>query len=133
MKFEKIILGYYSILFMVFGLVGFSQPNLIADLVHLSFKSDMGYLDFVAMNGGLFLGVGVFMLYCVKENIKTGLVCVLCTMGFMLVARVYKYTVVGEADLIQYIYLGGELFSVVLMGALLYFGKEKASNVGAMA
>ena len=135
MKFEKIVLGYYGFLFSVFGLVGLFAPDTIAKLVHLNFVSNIGYLDFVAMYCGLFLGIGGFMLYCLKDNIKAGLVCVLFTMGAMLLARTYKYISVGEGDVVQYIYLGGELFTVVLVGWLLQFGKvaKSASNSRSMA
>ena len=129
MKFEKIVLGYYGTLFLVFGLVGLSKPDLVASLVHLNFESSMGYLDFVAMYGGLFLGVGGFMLYCIKNNTKLGLICVLFTMGSMLVARAYKYMYVGSGDLVQYVYLGGELFTVILVGGMLYFNKSKQNKV----
>ena len=121
MKFEKIILGYYGVLFLAFGLLGLLKPDMIANLVHLSFVSNIGYLDFVAMYGGLFMGIGGFLMYCLKENIRIGLVCVLFTMGFMLIARTYQLASVGAGDLVQYIYLGGELFTVVLVAGLLYF------------
>ena len=125
MKLKKIVLGYYSFLFIAFGLLGLFTPDFIADLVHLSFSSKLGYLDFVAMYGGLFIGIGLFMLYCLKESIKAGLVCVLFTMGFMLIARLSRYVSIQEADAVQYIYLGGELFTVILVGGLLFSGKQR--------
>ena len=129
MKFEKIVLGYYGALFIVFGLAGLAVPDVVAGLVHLNFKSNIGYMDFVAMYGGLFIGVGGFMLYCLKHSAQLGLVCVLFTMGFMLVARGCQYLNFGAADLVQYIYLGGELFTVVLVGCLLYFGKSGQEKI----
>lgn len=128
MTVNKLVLGYYALLFIAFGFTGLVQPELIADLVHLNFQSELGYLDFVAMYGGLFLGNGVFMLYCLKENIKLGLVNVLCTMGFMLAARSFQYVSTGEVDLVQIIYFSGEAFTVMLICLLLYIDNSKSEN-----
>lgn len=59
------------------------------------------------------------MLYCTKSNIQTGLVCVLLTTGAMLISRVIGFGLQGGADYIQYIYLAGELFTVILVGFML--------------
>lgn len=121
MKFNKIVLGYYAILFLGFGLFGFLNPILVSELVHLEFSQAMGRLDFVAMYGGLFFGLGVYFLYCLKNDVKSGLVAVLCTMGFMLVARLYECILLGAADIVQLIYLAGELFTVLLIASMFFF------------
>ncbi len=116
MKIRKLILGYYAVLFVAFGILGIVMPSMISTLIHYDISSSGATMEFMATYGGLFLGVGGFMFYCIKSNIQTGLVCVLLTMGAMLISRVIGLGLHGGADYIQYIYLAGELFTVVLVG-----------------
>ena len=119
MKIRKLILGYYAVLFVAFGILGLVMPSMVATLIHYDIRSPGATMEFMATYGGLFLGVGGFMFYCIKSNIQTGLVCVLLTMGAMLISRLIGFGLHGGADYIQYIYLAGELFTVVLVGFML--------------
>jgi hypothetical protein len=119
MKIRKLILGYYAVLFVAFGILGLVMPSMVSTLIHYDISSSGATMEFMATYGGLFLGVGGFMFYCIKSNIQAGLVCVLLTMGAMLISRVIGFGLYGGADYIQYIYLAGELFTVVLVGLML--------------
>ena len=119
MKIRKLILGYYAVLFVAFGILGLVMPSMVSTLIHYDINSPGATMEFMATYGGLFLGVGGFMFYCIKSNTQTGLVCVLLTMGSMLISRVIGFASYGGADYIQYIYLSGELFTVVLVGFML--------------
>lgn len=119
MKIRKFVLGYYAVLFIMFGVLGLIAPLMVSGLIHYDISTPGATMEFMATYGGLFLGVGGFMLYCVKSNVQDGLVCVLLTMGAMLVSRVAGFGIYGGADYIQYIYLAGEFFTVILTGFML--------------
>jgi hypothetical protein len=119
LKARIYILGYYAVLFLIFGVAGLIAPETIASLVHYDFQSSIAQMEFMATYGGLFIGLGAFMFYCIKSNVQLGLVCVLLTMGAMLLARTVGFFSFGQANTIQYIYLAGELFTVLLVGFIL--------------
>lgn len=119
MKVRKLILGYYAVLFIAFGILGLVMPSMVSTLIHYDISSPGATMEFMATYGGLFLGVGGFMCYCIKSNTQMGLVCVLLTMGAMLISRIIGLELHSGADYIQYIYLAGELFTVVLVGFML--------------
>jgi len=119
MKVRKFVLGYYAVLFIAFGIFGLVMPPIVSNLIHYDISYPGATMEFMATYGGLFLGLGGFMLYCIKSNIQTGLVCVLLTMGAMLISRLAGFGLYGGADYIQYIYLAGELFTVLLVGFML--------------
>ena len=119
MKIRKLILGYYAVLFVAFGILGLVMPSMVSTLIHYDISSPGATMEFMATYGGLFLGVGGFMFYCIKSNTQTGLVCVLLTMGAMLISRIIGLGLHSGADYIQYIYLAGELFTILLVGFML--------------
>ena len=119
MKIRKLILGYYAVLFIAFDILGLAMPSMVSTFIHYDISSPGATMEFMATYGGLFLGIGGFMFYCIKSNLQTGLVCVLLTMGAMLISRIIGMGLHGGADYIQYIYLAGELFTVVLVGFML--------------
>lgn len=119
MKVRKFVLGCYAVLFIVYGILGVAIPSTVAALTHYDISSPVVTMEFMATYGGAFLGLGCFMLYCVKSNTQTGLVCVFLTMGAMLIARTVGFSLYGGADLIQHIYLAGELLTAVLVGFML--------------
>jgi len=116
MKIRKLILGYYAVLFVAFGILGLVMPSMVSTLIHYDISSPGATMEFMATYGGLFLGVGGFMFYCIKSNTQTGLVCVLLTMGAMLVSRIIGLGLHSGADYIQYIYLAGELLPSFWLG-----------------
>lgn len=119
MKIRKFILGYYAVLFLAFGVAGLFLPEKITDLIGYEILSSSAKIEFMATYGGLFLGLGAFMLFCTRNNITIGLISVLFTMGAMLLTRLAGYSFIGGADTIQSIYLAGETFTVVLVAFLL--------------
>ena len=68
----------------------------------------------MATYGGFFLGIGAFMLYCLKDNVELGLISVVFTMGAIFSTRMIGYAVYGGADDLQITYAVAELFSVVV-------------------
>jgi len=120
MRIGKFILGCYGLLFVVFGLVGFLLPDQVTPLIEYGLNSSVAKMEFMATYGGLFIGLGVFMFYCIKQNVQIGLVSVIFTMGAMLLARLIGYFSFGGGNAVQYIYLAGELITVILVGYILF-------------
>ena len=119
MKIGKLVLGYYAILFIAFGVAGLMIPDQVTSLIQYGLNGPVAQMEFMATYGGLFIGLGAFMFYCIKQNVQLGLVSVILTMGAMLITRLIGYFSFGEANLVQYIYLAGELFTVLLVGFIL--------------
>jgi len=126
MKVQKFILAYYGMLFVGFGLAGLTLPDTVSHLIHLNIDAPGAKMEFISTYGGLFLGFGCFLLYCLKDNIQIALLSVLLTMGAMLVARVIGFTLYGGADTVQYIYLAGEAFTLVLLVLVLVYSGRPA-------
>ena len=119
MKIGKLVLGYYAFLFIAFGIAGLMITDQVTSLIQYGLNSPVAKMEFMATYGGLFIGLGAFMFYCIKHNVQVGLVSVIFTMGAMLLTRIFGYFSFGEANLVQYIYLAGELFTVLLVGFIL--------------
>jgi len=120
MKTEQFILSFNAVLFILFGVISLISPVLVSSLISFELQTPAASIEFLATYGGLFLGIGLFMPYCIKTNLRLGLVCVLFTMGSMLFSRVSGALIFGGVDLIQSIYIGGELFTALLVSFLLY-------------
>ena len=119
MKLRQFILAYYAVLFILFGLAGLLFPEEMAHLLHIGLTKPLAKMEYIATYGGLFTGLALFMFYCLHSNVITGLVCVLLTMGGMFVSRMIGYFLYGDIDIVQIIYLAGELFTIVLISVLL--------------
>jgi len=119
MKTKQVILSFYAALFILFGIVALVSPTLISSVINFELQTPVANIEFMATYGGLFLGLGLFMLHCIKSNINIGLVCVLLTMGSMLLSRASGAFIFGGVDMIQTIYIAGELFTMLLISFLL--------------
>ena len=120
MKVKQIILSTYAALFILFSIAGLVAPTMLSSVINFELQTPVSRTEFMATYGGLFLGLGLFMLYCVKNNTSTGLVCVLLTMGLMLISRTVGAFIFNTTDIIQMIYIAGELFTTILITSLLY-------------
>lgn len=135
MNIGKYVLVYYAALFTAFGIAGLVAPDLVTSLIGYSLDGPIAQMEFMATYGGLFLGVGAFMFYCIKQHVYTGLVSVLLTMGAMLITRLIGYFSFGEIDTVQSVYFAGEIFTVILVGYVLFkngheLQHSKAVNTG---
>lgn len=120
MKIKQLILGFYAFLFIGFGLAALSLPIPMSAMLKIQLQAPVAHIEFMATYSGLFIGLGFFMLFCLKNNHEIGLISVLFTMGTMLISRVSGVFIYGGADMIQGIYLVGELFTLILIGSLFY-------------
>ena len=119
MKLGQWVLGFNAFLFIAFGIAALIAPSDLSALVHYGLNSPIAGMEFMATYGGLFIGLGAFMFYCIKNSLQAGLMSVLLSMAGMFSARMYGFLAYGEADSVQYIYLAGESFTVLLVGFIL--------------
>jgi len=118
-KFRKIILGYYAVLFCGFGLAALVVPEQLANLMDNHLVSNLAKMEFMATYCGLFVGLGCFLFYCLVSDVKSGLVAVFFTMGMMFIFRAIGLLAFNVDNVVQYIYLVGELATILLVGFLL--------------
>lgn len=120
MKIKRIVLGCFGIVFLGFGLAGVFTPEDIAKQINFVVELPAAKMEFMATYGGFFLGIGAFMLYCLKGNVELGLISVVFTMGAIFSTRMIGYAVYGGADELQITYAVAELFSVIVALAVLW-------------
>lgn len=119
MNIQRFVLGCFGIVFLGFGLAGVFTPEDIARQINFVVEVPAAKMEFMATYGGFFLGIGAFMLYCLKDNIELGLISVMFTMGAIFITRMIGYAVYGSADELQITYAVAELFSVIVALAVL--------------
>lgn len=129
MKIEKTILVLYILCFFGFGLPGVLFPQQFSAILQYQFTSPAGKTEFVAAYGGLILGIGAYLIYCLKTNIQAGLVCIAIIIGFLFLGRITGYMTGGEIDNTQIIFLALESFTLLVIGYVLIKGQpfEKRS------
>lgn len=127
MTAKKNVLSFYIILFLIFGLIALVMPALITHEIGYKLQTAAAEIEFRATYGGLFISLGLYMLYCLYKHLNAGLVCVLFTMGGMLAVRLVTAFTLGGVDLIQAIYISGELFTVLLVSFILYKSRRVRS------
>ena len=104
-KLRQAIVGCYVILFCVFALAALLVPDQLANLMDNRLTSNAEKVEFVATYCGLFVGLGLFLLYCLVNNVHMGLVAVMFTMGGMFIFRAVGSYLYNTDNLVQYIYL----------------------------
>ena len=119
MNIEKSILTLYILCFIGFGFPGVLLPDQFAALLQYKFITPAGKTEFVAAYGGLIIGIGLYLIYCLKTNVRGGLVCVAITLASLFVGRVIGLFTGGDFDDIQLTFLTLELVSLLLIGFVL--------------
>ncbi|MBV1920568.1 MAG: hypothetical protein KUG73_07780 [Pseudomonadales bacterium] len=82
-------------------------------------------MEFIAAYGGLIIGVGIYLLYCLKTNVISGLVAVFFVMGSLFTGRIIGYCVEGEINDIQLVFLVIEFITIALLSSLLYVDSSR--------
>ena len=129
MKLRRYILAYYAVLFFFFGLAGLLFPEVMARLLHIGLSNPLAQMEYIATYGGLFIGLALFMFYCLYSNVMQGLICVLLTMGSMFFSRMMGYFLYGDIDVVQIVYIAGELFTIVLISFFLLKGRNYSPSM----
>jgi len=84
-------------------------------------------MEFMATYCGLFMGLGFYLFHCLANYVRIGLITVFYTMGVMFIFRIVGYFVYSADSIIQYIYLVGELATVLIIGFILIENSEASS------
>ena len=93
MKVQKTTLTFYTACFFLFGIPALVIPEWFSQTLGYNLAANGALMEFIAAYGGLIIGVGIYLLYCLKTNIKTGLVAVLIVMGSLFIGRIIGYGV----------------------------------------
>lgn len=117
------VLAFYIACFVVFGVPGLFLPDMFSALLQYEFTTPVGRMEFVAAYGGLILGIGLYLLYCLKTNVKAGLVAVFVIVGSLFLGRLIGYQMNGEINGLQTFFLAIESVTVIVVGLTLAKGK----------
>ena len=127
MQKDKIIgiglLSFSAIVFIVYGLFGFFNPNIPADFGGLQIANGNGYAELGAMYGGLQTGIGFFCLLAALriDFYKAGLTLLTIAIGSLALGRLFNAIATSDA-LTVYTYgaLIYELITALLAAIVLY-------------
>ena len=125
MKVQKTTLTFYIVGFFVFGIPAVVVPEWFSQTLGYNLTTKGSLMEFIAAYGGLIIGVGIYLLYCLKTNIKSGLVAVLIVMSSLFLGRIIGYGVEREINQVQLAFLGLELFTIVLLSSILYINVSR--------
>jgi hypothetical protein len=85
----RFVLVAIALAWLVIGMWGLVDPVGLAGVTAVKLEGDGGPIEIRAMYGGLGIGMSAFLLWCAMrvEWIRTGLACVILTLGGMAVTR----------------------------------------------
>lgn len=125
MEIQKITLIFYVCGFFLFGIPAFVVPEWFSEVLGYKLASKGALMEFIAAYGGLIIGVGIYLLYCLKTNVISGLVAVLFVMGSLFLGRIIGYGVEREINDIQLVFLVIEFITITLLSSLLYVNSNR--------
>jgi hypothetical protein len=120
MNVQKTTLSFYVACFFMFGIPALVLPEWFSEVLGYKLTLKGALMEFIAAYGGLILGIGIYLLYCLKTNIKSGLVAVLIIMGSLFLGRIIGYGIEREINNIQWAFLVIELITIALLSSILY-------------
>lgn len=120
MNVQKTTLSFYVACFFMFGIPALVLPEWFSEVLGYKLTLKGALMEFIAAYGGLILGIGIYLLYCLKTNIKSGLVAVLIIMGSLFLGRIIGYGIEREINNIQWVFLVIELITIALLSSILY-------------
>ncbi|WP_250657520.1 DUF4345 family protein [Alkalimarinus coralli] len=128
MKTETLVVKCYAVISVLFALPAFLMPELFAQILKYNIDLPAAKMEFVAAYGGLILGLGVFLMVCAKENVRLGLIAILCIVGTLFVGRVIGYLLDVESTPVQNSFLLIEFLTVLFMVKLLSRHRNKQAQ-----
>lgn len=89
MTLWRLILVFIAIIFAGFGFVFLFNPDTWSATMSIGFATPAGRTDFRAVYGGLWFGIGIFLLLCSlrREFVRIGLFAAACVLVAMATAR----------------------------------------------
>ncbi len=116
----KSVLIFGGLFTTIFGLTFIIAPQMFFELYtggHLPTSS--AAIDVRSTYGGFSLGIGLFLLYCAKHNIRMGLIAAMLALMCIIAARLIGYVVDGTPTQFMHVFLGMEIVLLVLTLAAL--------------
>ncbi len=125
MKVQKYTLMFYVACFVGFSIPALIAPEMFASLLGYELARDGALMEFVGAYGGLIAGVGAYLVYCLRHNVKAGLICVLAVIAALFIGRLMGYGLEGEMNTVQGVFLVIELITIALVSYVLYLAKQQ--------
>ena len=125
MKNETLILNIYAFIFVLFAMPAFFIPEAFAAILQYSIDLPGAKMEFIAAYGGLILGVGIFLMICVREHTRLGLIAILSVIGSLFIGRVIGFLLDHGTSGVQNTFLFIEFLTILLMLKLLRSPKLK--------
>jgi len=111
----KYVLIFGGVFTVVFGLSFIFAPRYFFDFYTGSaLTTSSAATDMRATYGGFSFGFGLFLLYSAFNNVRSGLIAALLALAGIIPARLIGLTLDGAPTQYMYIFLGLELFLLVL-------------------
>ena len=129
MKIHQYTLNFYVGCFFLFSVPAFFFPEWFALTLGYQLDQRGALMEFVGAYGGLILGVGLYLIYCLKHNVKAGLVCVLTVIASLFGGRLVGYFMEQAINNVQMTFLVIELITIALVSGLLYFNEPQSMDL----
>ncbi len=116
MKLAKLSLILTALVYLVIGIMFLSSPIYWAASVDISLPTTTAIIDLQATYGGCMLAIGVFFLYCVKDNklISAGLILQAISLAGFAIGRIVGIAIYGMPRPIMFYLLAAEISGVAL-------------------
>ncbi|OUS26451.1 hypothetical protein A9Q99_18115 [Gammaproteobacteria bacterium 45_16_T64] len=126
MKIQRVVLIAYIGCFFAFGAPAIFFPQWFANLLGFTLSAKGALMEFIAAYGGLIIGIGIYLIYCLRNNIRSGLFAVLTIVGSLMIGRIAGYFVEQAVSDVQVFFLTIELMTIILVSSLLFTGPAVA-------
>lgn len=111
----KLVLIFGGLFTAIFGLSFIFAPHVFFEMyTGGSFSTASAAIDVRTTYGGFSFGIGLFLLYCSKHNIRMGLMASLLALVGIIPARLLGYALDGSPNGYMHIFLGLEILLLVL-------------------
>ncbi len=112
----KSVLFIIALISTAFGLSFIFAPHMFFEIfTDATFPTTSAAIDVRTTYGGFSFGFGLFLFYCLKNNLKTGLFAALLALTSITAARILGIAFDGDGDANKYVYifLGMEIVALV--------------------
>ncbi len=111
----KLVLCIIALISTAFGLSFIVAPHMFFEIfTDATFPTTSAAIDVRTTYGGFSFGFGLFLFYCLKNNLKIGLFAALLALTSITAVRILGIAVDGDPNTYAYIFLGMEAVALVL-------------------
>lgn len=114
MNAAKYLLWFIGGFTVFFGLAFVFAPHYFFEMyTGGKFPTSSAAIDVRATYGGFSLGMGLFLFWCSKSNIRTGLMAALLALACIIPARLLGFVLDGSPNNTMYLFLALEVVSLI--------------------